>query len=44
MAEVERLKKADAATKVFGGIMMRMDDLRVDEIIAAIDNGESVEE
>ena len=44
MAEVERQKKADAAANVFGDIMMRMDDLKVDDIIAAIDNGESVED
>jgi hypothetical protein len=37
---VERLKKADAAAKVFGGIIKQVEDIRVDEIIATIDKGE----
>jgi len=37
MAEVERLKKADAAAKAFDNILKRVDNLKVDEMIASID-------
>ena len=43
MAEVERLKKSDAAAKSWAAIKSRMDDLVMEDIIpplSAIDKGE----